>query len=140
MDLITKITELEANLKRLADYRYSSNAEERDFYRKLIKFGICFVVLKNNEKLLWGPSRFVGYRDNSMTLHKGNAEKDGRDTNPTITAILNNRHPEQDAHFEELYSDHCKDLGFTASPDGPFRHKRKYWSMLSSQKLLKRRP
>ena len=126
MDLISNQPELEANLKRLEEYRYSSDIAERDFYRNLIKLGICFVVLKKNGKLLWGPSRFLGYRNNSMNSHKRNHEKDGRDTNPAITRILR-RPPEQDEHLEESYSQHCEDLGFTASPAGPFRVKRKYW-------------
>lgn len=138
MDFITNRKELEANLKQLEEYRYSRNLAELDFYTYLIKLGICFVVLTKNKKLLWGPSRFVGYRNNSMALHKENCEKDGRETNPVITDILGCR-LEHDAHLEELYSDHCKDLGFTASPEGPFRHKRKYWPMQSSYKLLKRR-
>jgi putative restriction endonuclease len=126
MDLITKRAELEANLKRLEEYRYSSDPAEQDFYRDLVKLGICFVVLNKDGKLLWGPSRFVGYRNNSVALHIRNDEKDGRETNPAITVIL--RHPpEQDEHLEASYSEHCKDLGFTASPTGAFGIKRKYW-------------
>jgi hypothetical protein len=136
MDLITKITELGANLKRLEDYRYSSNSEIRNFYADLIKRGICFVVLKKNEKLLWGPSRFVDYRENPMISHKENCEKDGRETNPVIAHILR-CHLEQDSDLEGSYSDHCKDLGFTASQEGPFGHKRKYWHMQSNYNLLK---
>jgi hypothetical protein len=126
MDLITNLAELEANMKRLEEYRYSSDPAERDFYRNLINLGICFVVLKKNGKLLWGPSRFVGYRNNSMTLHIRNGDKDGRDTNPAITDILRHR-PEQNEHLEKSYSDHCKDLVFSASPTGAFGIKRKYW-------------
>jgi len=126
MNLITERAELEANLKRLEEYRYSNDTAERDFYRSLIKLGICFVILNKNGKLLWGPSRFLGYRHNSMNLHKRNYEKDGRDTTPAITRMLG-RPPGQDEHFEELYSEHCRDLGFTASPAGPFGVKRKYW-------------
>lgn len=138
MDLITKITEIEDNLNRLADYRYSSNLEERDFYRSLIQRGIRFVVLKKNEKLRWGPSRFVGYRNNSMKLHLKNDDKDGRETTPAIDAVLKS-HSEPNADVEELYIAHCEELDFTALPTGAFGSKRKYWLMQSSHKLLKRR-
>ena len=126
MDIITKRSELEANLNRLEEYRYSSDPAERDFYTNLIRHGICFVVLKKYGKLLWGPSRFLGYRSNSMNLHIRNIEKHGSKTNAAITRILG-RPPEQDEHFEESYSKHCKDLGFITSPSGAFGGKRKYW-------------
>ena len=88
MDLITNRTELEANLRQLENYRYSNDSPERDFYTNLIKRGICFVALKKNDKLLWGPSRFVGYRNNSMNLHGRNNLKNGRETSPVITGVL----------------------------------------------------
>lgn len=129
MDHITNRTELEANLRQLEDYRYSSDPLEREFYTNLIKLGICFVVLKKNEKLLWGPSRFVGYRNNSMNLHRRNEEKDGRETTPVITDILGRTPPKPDAYLEELYAAHCEDLGFTARPTGNYGSKRKYWNV-----------
>ena len=85
-----------------------------------------------------GPSRFVGYRNNSMKLHLKNDDKDGRETTPAIDAVLKN-HSELDPVIEELYITHCEELDFTALPTGAFGSKRKYWPMQSSHKLLKRR-
>ncbi|OTQ58346.1 hypothetical protein B6D18_07380, partial [Gilliamella sp. A7] len=47
----------------------------------LYNYGKWFVVEKIGNRLFFGPSRFVGYKNNSIEIHKNNENKDGTQTN-----------------------------------------------------------
>jgi hypothetical protein len=126
MNFISNMEELEENLKRLERYRYSDDQSEQKYYLNRIKLGTCFVVFQGKGKLLLGPSRFLGYRNNTIALHMQNDEKDGRKTNPVITKILQIP-PKYNEHLENLYREHCQQLGFTANPKGTRGVTKKYW-------------
>ena len=76
------------------------------------------------------PSRFIGYKKNSMGLHDSNDYKDGRETTPCISSIINNgKAPEHDALLEELFIEYYAFLGFTAREKGSYGVQRKYWRL-----------
>jgi hypothetical protein len=110
MNFVKKWEDIEKNLVKLEGYRNSSRQEEVDFYLNRIKKGICFVVYEHGGKLIFGPSRFVGYLDNDIDVHLANQQKDGRETNPKINEILGGP-PEEDESLEEEYKKFCKYLG-----------------------------
>ena len=126
MKLVSKWEDVEKNLSILEQYRNSSQEDERNFYLKIIERGICFVVSNLDGQLVFGPSRFIGYLNNSREAHLANEQKDGRETNPRISKILGGL-PEQDDTLEEEYKKFCEGLGITPKDTGPFRIKRKYW-------------
>jgi hypothetical protein len=128
MELVVKWSEIVENLRTLARYRQSKVPAEAKFYNDHILRGICFMVYKHGNDILWGPSRFVGYKNNSMSAHFANDDKDGRDTNPAINAILG-KDPEANKGLEQLYRKHCRDRGLNPRPKGQFGIIRKYWSV-----------
>jgi putative restriction endonuclease len=77
-------------------------------------------VLNDNGKLLFGPSRFVGYINNSMSLHESNGERDGRITDKAITKILGKKVNSREV--EEEYIKFCEVLGIKI-----YSKKRVYW-------------
>lgn len=126
MELVTKWEEVLENLETLARYRRSRNSREVEFYSNLILKGICFVVHKGGDQQLWGPSRFVGYKKNSMVGHDENDLKDGRETTPVLTRIIG-KAPDPMKVLEQRYKRHCQELGFEPKPRGAFGVVRKYW-------------
>jgi len=126
MELVSNRQEILENLKTLASYRMSNDSRENGFYHELILRGICFVIYVNEDEVFWGPSRFVGYKRNSITSHIANESKDGRETNPAINNILGYP-PEPDTDLEERYKEHCRELGLIPRAKGQFGVERKYW-------------
>jgi len=130
------------NIRTLERYRNSKNKEENEFYKQTIGKGFCFVVLEVNGKLYFGPSRFVGYMNNTMEEHlkkrqagdemvvfegKERYQRDGRDTNPRIDRILIGKHKNNVA-MESEYLKFCEINGIKpANRDN--NGGRKYWKV-----------
>ncbi|MCK4542962.1 MAG: hypothetical protein KAU17_12065 [Spirochaetales bacterium] len=123
MELISSMRDLEENLITLEKYKGSDDYRYVEFYKGLIKRGRCFVAYKNNGQYLFAPSRFIGYKNNSMEKHLANDEKDGRETNPVIDKIIGVQ-SEPDKSLEGKFRHLCVNLGIE-----PWRVKRKYWSI-----------
>ncbi len=126
MDLITKKSELIGNIAKLQEY-LTATGIDRDFAVNLIRNGICFVVTEHNGKLFFAPSRFVGYRNNSRHDHEHNADKDGRETNAAIEAILK-APPIPSQTLEREYERFCVSIG-TQVRKAPFGIVRKFWDL-----------
>jgi hypothetical protein len=75
----------------------------------------------------FAPSRFIGYKNNTITKHESNITKDGRETNPAISDALGVKQPIINEELEELYKKYCIYLGFSPPPKGAFGVTRKYW-------------
>ena len=126
MAIIQSQEELAENIRTLDAYLdqkvepYYSYAVER------VKKGVCFVAVKADDGFRFYPSRFIGYRHNSMRAHEGNEYKDGKETTPAITHILGCK-PVPDAELELAYQSYCETFGFTANPRGAYGVERKFW-------------
>lgn len=99
--------EIKQNLLTLERYRISSNSDLTDYYRGLIRRGSCFVVYSVRGKVLFGPSRFIGYANNNRQAHESNPNKDGRETNPEIQKILG-VHFLPNATLERQFQQFCR--------------------------------
>jgi hypothetical protein len=128
MELITSVTELKANLRTLESYLKSDNPAEAKYAKDRIKMGTCFVAYKQNGEYKFGPSRFVGYRNNSISAHENNWYKDGRETNPKISSLIGHKEYHE-AAFEESYKKYCISLGFEPKASGSWGVTRKYWEL-----------
>lgn len=115
--------ELKENIATLEKYRGSKSSMEESFYVSLVRHGRCFVCYKEGEEVRFAPSRFIGYKSNRMELHDANKTKDGRITNPAISAVLHSP-CEFDEELEKLYCQFCHSLGHP-----PLHYNRKYWSL-----------
>ena len=130
MDLIKNKQNLLTNIKQLDIYLDRKCDPEYSFALDLIKKGTCFVALSNENSVRFYPSRFIGYMNNTMESHLSNERKDGRETTPLISSIINNgQPPKNDTLLESLYFDYCAILGFTAREKGSFGVQRKYWKL-----------
>jgi putative restriction endonuclease len=114
------------NLVQLNAYLRSPIHKEILFARDLVRNGICLVVMKHEDKLIFGPSRFVGYVNNTMDAHLNNQYKDGKETNPAIDSSLGFR-PSLDQSLEQEYRLFCRREGIDYRELAPFNKPRKYW-------------
>lgn len=124
MELITERAQLSDNIARLDAY-LSGTGLDREFGLSLIQRGVCFVVTEIDSQPMFSPSRFIGYVANSRVTHEQNDEKDGRDTNPAIEALLGGP-PGQSAALEAEYEAFCRRRG-GKSKSTPYGNARKFW-------------
>lgn len=121
MQLVTSWGDIEANINRLQQYSRSHDGLEVDFFKDRIKRGRCFVVHRDGNNFFFGPSRFLGYKNNELNLHHGNIHKDGRETNREISKVLGHP-PKPNALLEKQYLQFCN--AFDVVPDNV---PHKYW-------------
>ena len=120
--------DISTNIRTLAEGVVSDDSNERMEYRKLVWRGTCFIVADFKGQVIFAPSRFIGYAENSIMRHQQFEEKDGRDTNPVIAEILRASW-KPDAKLEELYQCYCKSLGLIPRKAGTANVTRKYIDM-----------
>ena len=128
MRVVGSRIEIENNIRQLEEYRHSRDGDKVEYYKGLIKRGICFVIYNQEGKLVFSPSRFVGYANNTMNLHEANALRHGSKTNAAINHILGTR-PSENDELEREYQRFCAELGIEPRQRGQFGHGRKYWRM-----------
>lgn len=129
MKLVTNINELQENIGTIEKYLNSADVQEREYAINLIKKGTCFIAYESDGMTRFVPSRYIGYAKNSLTNHENNRGRDGRDTNPAISAVLRAKAPLPDAKLDELYKKYCVFLGFSPRKAGSFGAPRKYWKL-----------
>lgn len=120
--LITTKNQLIKNLDRIEGYLSNGSDELYDAMAQYIARGRVFVSYKVNGEYHFAPSRFVGYKDNTLVKHQNNQEKDGKKTTPAITHILGER--AYDTKLDQAYLNYCKWLGVT-----PSKNKRTFWTL-----------
>jgi len=127
MPFIQNMDDLTVNISTLEIYRNDNNPENRDFYKRLIERGRCFVAYERNNELHFAPSRFMGYANNNMEDHKQairEGERDGRDTNPVLDRVIGQPH-EANQHLEMEFIAFCNQLGII-----PWNVRRTYWQTI----------
>jgi hypothetical protein len=134
MKFIETLQELQVNLDTLENYLKSPLKKEREYALDRVKLGTCFVVYEINGQKHFAPSRFIGYKDNTMGKHDKNDEKDGRETNPAISSVLKTAEASctlgNDAFLDQAYMAYCLKLGITPKIKGAFGVERKFWSVI----------
>jgi len=128
VEVVQTLADIEGNLRQLEQYLASADPEDRNFARSLVRRGLCFVVAHRDQGAFFGPSRFVGYQHNSRAAHTANGDKDGRETNPAITAILGEDR-EEDAELEDAYRLFCERVGVEYRDTAGMSIRRRYWSL-----------
>jgi hypothetical protein len=113
------------NLKTLEQYKNSTNPRIKEFYNALIKNGKCFAVYRTDQGSGFAPSKFIGYRNNTMEAHVPDVGKDGKKTNPVIDRILKYR-LKYKATLEAEYKKFCREY----CEREPSKKKRAYWDIV----------
>ena len=109
------------NLDTIEQYLQSDSEDIYGAMAKLIANGKVFVAYLVDGQYHFAPSRFVGYKDNSLVDHRANRTKHGWDTNREISRVL-----DQSNHFndemEKCYLAYCEQLDVR-----PSNNHRSYW-------------
>lgn len=85
-DEIENRTDVINNIRTLYSYLNSDNEEEREWAIDRFKLGKWFVVEDIDGKLMFAPSRFVGYKNNTIEKHTENYG-DGTQTNARLKKL-----------------------------------------------------
>lgn len=85
-DEIENRTDVINNIRTLYSYLNSDNEEEREWAIDRFKLGKWFVVEDIDGKLMFAPSRFVGYKNNTIEKHTENYG-DGTQTNARLRKL-----------------------------------------------------
>jgi len=112
--------EIIQNVLTLEGYRRSEDPLGKKTYDGLIAKGLCFVAYGAKSGVYFGPSRFIGYKNNTLDKHRRNQDKDGRETNTAIKRILESKF-EKSALMEKQFKIFCANHGIE-----PAKHGRKY--------------
>lgn len=85
MPLVKSVEEVEKNIRTLHAAVVNNNHDAI----RLIRKGKSIVVANIGGNIIFGPSRFLGYRDNDIERHmSGEFDRDGKETNPAIKHAL----------------------------------------------------
>lgn len=128
MKLIEKLSDLIDNAVYLEAKIKSKNKAEREMAVQLIEKGICFVRYKVNRRTIFAPSRFIGYKNNTLQRHQHSISKHGSTTNNRIKRILNKR-ASADRAMEKEFREFCKNINISVKPFGSFGIVRKFWNI-----------
>jgi 5-methylcytosine-specific restriction protein A len=117
---IESMEDLKRNLSTVESYLVSeSNDADFEEMRNYIKRGHNFVAYLVGGKYHFAPSRFVGYKNNSLQKHRNN-RGDGTETDAAINKIVRKYTESED--MERIYHSFCKSLQII-----PDNRTRKYW-------------
>lgn len=128
MDVVDTRKQILDNVYKLDSYRKSKRTEEYDFYAERLRLGKRFVSVHLNGRTLFCPSRFAGYKENTMERHVRFTGKDGGITNNKINLVLGCK-PKQNKRVEKKYQDLCKEIGIN-----PSKILRTYWVIANDRR------
>lgn len=129
MQLVQSISNIDQNMNTLDEYLQKKTDPEYSFAVDLIKRGTCFLALETEEGVRFYPSRFMGYKENTMENHLNNTEKSGIVTNNQISMLYGGRF-ETCNDLDKLYCEYCETLGFVAREKGSFGVERKFMELI----------
>lgn len=129
MHFVSTIAQITQNMYVFDSYRTSIDPAQQVFYRKRLRKGVKFVVIKSGSRYLFTPSRFVGYANCTFARHAAFPYKDGRETTPRLTSLLGK--PVAASNIENQYLALCNEVGMT-----PEKKKRSYWFMTAASEQL----
>ncbi len=88
---------------------------------QLIKKSKTFLVIDTEEIMIFVPSTFIGYRENTISFFTGKLME--HETNPVITKIVGST-PKVNKTLDELFLDFCDEIELNRNDVGISRD---YW-------------
>lgn len=131
--LVESVDELLENAETLYGYLNGTDEKEKRFAVDLIQNGMVFLAVRQDKTLCFYPSRFIGYKNNTMEKHLllgSKKELDGKKTTPKISRVLGKTNgfvEEADNEFKLF----CEKIGAKI-----YDKKRSYWLLETAQELL----
>ena len=120
MEFVSTKADLFTNIHTIDSYLAKKSGDDFNFALDLIRNGKVFVSISKKERYSFYPSRFMGNKNNTRTLHKQNSKKNGLNTNKEIRKIL-----DKNLFMDKLESEYikyCNSLGIM-----PKNNKRSFW-------------
>ena len=108
--LVKTNTEVAINFQTFIKLRESKKLEERQKYEAYLRQAKILVIEKIDGKREYAPSRFVGYRRNSIAAHEADKDRNGTLTTPKLGKIYDHKWT-FDAEESERYVQFCKRHG-----------------------------
>jgi putative restriction endonuclease len=87
LDMIESYDDLLNNIEQLEQAR-KSDGQVKALYNSLIGLGSVFLPYLNDDGIAFAPSRFIGYRNNTVLGHSQLEDRDGRRTNVRVSEVL----------------------------------------------------
>lgn len=121
MEKITDKEELFDNIELFLEGLELGSEDEKQKSIDLIKKSNTFLVVDTDEVMLFVPSTFIGYKENSIQQYDGKLKEN--ETNAIITAIVGST-PKIDKVMDEHFLDFCDELEINRNDVGLSRE---YW-------------
>ena len=128
LELVRKTEDIYENISTLDNYIQSKKDPEHEFALNLIQRGVCFFRIKSEDGYKFYPSRFIGYKSNTYSIHASSQFIDGRETNRAITKVLGVKLAEN-GEYDKQYEEYCLAIGIQARDKGSFGVVRKFWAI-----------
>lgn len=128
LELVAEIEDIFENIATMENYLQSKKDPEHEFALNLIQRGVCFFRIKSEDGYKFYPSRFIGYKSNTYSIHASSQFIDGRETNRAITKVLGVKLAEN-GEYDKQYEEYCLAIGIQARDKGSFGVVRKFWAI-----------
>lgn len=130
MTYVTTYDEIERNAFSLLDVAHGAGAD-RDAALKLIRGSFVYFPLEYEGQLAFAPSKFIGYRGNSVSRHEALKRvegRDGRKTNVAVDKILGKSFA--DEALDVRLKEYCSVLGIEVE-----NKKHRFWRIEAAKRF-----
>jgi hypothetical protein len=127
---VTTYDEIERNAFALLDVAHGAGAD-RDAALKLIRGSFVYFPLEYEGQLAFAPSKFIGYRENSVSRHEALKRvegRDGRKTNVAVDKILGKSFA--DEALDIRLKEYCSALGIEVE-----NKKHRFWRIEAAKRF-----
>ena len=121
MELVSLVQDIVSNLV-VFDQELAKEHDMTGWYHERVRRGRVFISYKVGVEWRFAPSRYIGYKGNSMKRHKSDPG-DGGETNKRITKILAHG-PESDGEKSEQLQKFANRYGISV-----FKNPHRFWKL-----------
>ncbi|MFV0157106.1 hypothetical protein OBK24_01405 [Empedobacter falsenii] len=121
MEFVQNKEEIFDNVELFLESLEMGTEQEKVKAIQLIKKSKTFLVIDAEEVMVFAPSTFIGFKDNSILNFSGKLLE--HETNPVLTKIIGST-PKIDKTLDELFLDFCDEVAINRNDVGLSRD---YW-------------
>ncbi len=125
MELVNNKEDIFDNVELFLEYLEMGTPQEQEKTIQLIKESKTFLVIDADEVLVFVPSSFAGFKENSIENFTGKLSENT--TNDILTKIIGST-PKIDKTYDELFLDFCDEIEISRNDVGISRD---YWIVKS---------
>ncbi|MFV0194566.1 hypothetical protein OBJ93_03690 [Empedobacter falsenii] len=121
MEFVQNKEEIFDNVELFLESLEMGTEQEKAKAIQLIKKSKTFLVIDAEEVMVFAPSTFIGFKENSISNFTGKLLE--HETNPVLTKIIGST-PKIDKTLDELFLDFCDEVAINRNDVGLSRD---YW-------------